>query len=53
MVHEPYTYKTCHNMNKICHNKENGSYLQHDNIQWVKKTVHNKENGSYLQLNYG
>ena len=22
----------CHKMNKICHNKENSSYLQHDNI---------------------
>ena len=22
----------CHNMNTICRNKENGSYLQHDNI---------------------
>ena len=22
----------CHNVNEICRNKENGSYLQHDNV---------------------
>ena len=41
----------CHNMNKICRNKENGSYLQHDNI--IIYTTYTSMIRSYKKIVHG